>query len=85
MRIVLQLEANRTISQRDFSAKYFNAMNGFIYELLSKNDSLKELHLSNKFKGFCFSNLHKISNQKIIERYIKKVTAEIQQLIKEDV
>jgi CRISPR-associated endoribonuclease Cas6 len=49
-------------------------MNGFIYELFSKNDSLKELHPSKQFKGFCFSNLHKISNQKIMEGDTYKMT-----------
>lgn len=58
MRLLFKLRANKSVVQKVFMAKYYNAMNSHIYQLLSKEETFRQLHAAKSFKGFCFGNLY---------------------------
>ena len=67
MRLILRLKSNKDISQKAFLSKYYSAMNGHIYNILSKNKDYSALHEEKGFKGFCFGNIYPVSDQLIKE------------------
>mgnify|MGYP006281591971 CR=1 FL=1 len=63
MRLIVHLKAQKDIQQKDFLQKYNNAMNAYIYGILS--DKFPRLHDENDYKGFCFGNIHPIRSSQI--------------------
>ena len=83
MRIVLQLEANKTVSQDVFCRKYHQALDGRIYEFLSKSSSLQGLHDKKDFKGFCFSPIYPVLDKEIKEKnqYFITISSAVSKII----
>ena len=83
MRIILQLEANKTVSQDIFCRKYNQALNGKIYEFLAKSGGLQGLHDKKDFKGFCFSSLYPVLNKEIKEKnqYFITISSSVPKII----
>lgn len=56
MRLLLKLNAMKTVSQEHFFKGYFTAMHGLLAPVAGKDE---------KYSKFCFGNLFPVSNQKI--------------------
>lgn len=67
MRLKIELKANNNVSQKHFLTKYHNAMNSYIYNILTAKEKFKNLHDEKTIKGFCFSNVHPVREGKIKE------------------
>lgn len=83
MRLILSLKSVKTISQKEFSTKYNNAMNSYIYNLFNNSQKLSKLHDKKYFKGFCFGNIYPVKN-KIIEEgtnYSLIISSSVPQII----
>ena len=74
MRLMLKLQAQKDVAQKEFQEKYPSSMNSFLYGCLEQKENFSKLHDENKFKGFCFGNLHPVKNKKIKQDEVYSVT-----------
>lgn len=79
MRLIIELQALKSIKQKDLARKYPIALNGFLYKVLSSSNKFKGLHDKKDIKGFSFSTIHPMQDIREGNHYriIVSATAQI--------
>ncbi|RLE48050.1 CRISPR-associated endoribonuclease Cas6, partial [Candidatus Woesearchaeota archaeon] len=67
MRVILRLQSNKNIKQKELFLKYHHTMHGFVYSKITDSEAFKTLHKKQEFKPFSFGNLFPVKEETIKE------------------